>query len=168
MKSERYLEWICAGVTDTLGVPAGYSVYNEIMIPLPTSGTEIMALLLHEVDFIVAGAEFGVDTQMSSNGVYLTKSHHTAPVNNNLADPDLIAMFMEHATINQVAGAGQLLWWDGIPVWRFSPPILIARDAVYFANRTFSQAAANTVASVRLGYTLEKVSREAFIAALVG
>jgi len=162
------MEFICAGLTDTLGVPAGYSTYNEVMIPLPTSGTEIMALLLHEVDFRIAGPEMGVDTQMASNSVYLTKSHRTGPVNNCFADPDLLAMYMEHVTINQVAGAGQLLWHDGIPVWRFSPPILIARDAVYFANRTFMQAAANTVASVRLGYTLEKVSREAFIAALVG
>jgi len=163
MKSDRYLEFVAVEDGAIPFVVDGYGAYKETAIPLPTSQTEMLAFLLHRVDFRLGHPHF-IDTLMTSVACYLTKAHQTGPI--DLADPDLIAQYFWHVSVNQVAGSGISKWEDGKNIWTFDPPILIARDHVYMGGRTF-QETANQVVQVRLGYTLEKVSREAFIAALV-
>jgi len=164
MKSERFMEFVAVESGAIAFNAVGYGDYTEVEIPLPTSKTETMAMLLHRVDFRLGHPHF-IDTQMNSVSGYLTKSHQTGPI--DLADPDLIAQYFWHVSVNQVAGAGISEWEDGSKLWLFDPAILIARDKLYMGGRTFMETA-NQVCQVRVGYTLEKVSREAFIAALVG
>jgi len=141
----------------------GYGAYTEVAIPVPTSQNEKLAMLVHEVRFRLGHPSY-VDGQMNSVSCYLTKSHQTGPI--DMADPDLLAQFFWHVSVNQVAGAGIDHWEDGHKVWHFDPAVLIARDHLYMGGRTF-QETGNQVCQVRIGYTLEKVTQEAFIAALV-
>lgn len=163
MKSERFMEFLGVESGQIAFNAAGYGVYTEVPIPLPTSQTEKLALLVHQVEFRLGHPSF-TDTKMTSVACYLTKSHQTGPI--TLVDPDLLAQFFWHVSVNQVAASGISEWQDGVRIWRFDPAVLIARDHLYMGGRTF-QETANQVCQVRIGYTLEKVSQDAFIAALV-
>lgn len=165
MKSERYMEFIGAH-NSVLGVVDATSAYAEVDMPLPTSGTETMALLLHQVQFFLAGPDPTLDAKESDDEVWLTKSHHASVPSQAASNPDVLAYYFRKLSKNQIAGTSWM-WEDGTNIWTFDPAILIARDSCYFGFRVYQKAAIQVTSDIRLGYTLEKVSREAFIAALV-
>ena len=78
-------------------------------------------------------------------------------------DVDLIAFWTQRYHLGAIA---HLMIERGFPRWKFDPPVLYPRAKMYVGLRT---AGFTNVCSgfVKIGYTLEKVSKEDFIAALV-
>jgi len=168
--NEEYLEFLMAPMNDVLGtgVAGGYSAYVQHEVYLPTSENEQLAFILHMVEFhdshiIPSDAE-----QVSCHSILTKESHSSQPTVGYNAD--VIAQYFQGYGCGQDSGAlsdyviplhrGAVIQW-------FDPPILIARRVIYHGGRTYNMPIANSVHHLRLGYTLRKVSKDAFIAALV-
>ena len=138
------------------------NVYEEVEIRTPSSKTEVLATLIHEVDFHVSGFEAGATVaDVDAFQCRLTKKPQTTNI--FLDNPDLIAYYELWAILGTVFNS---FWENGARIWKFDPPILYPRDAMYLAVKTQGFAMVRAVYA-RVGYTLERVSSEDFIAALV-
>jgi len=156
--SERYLEWIGFHIDEQAP-----NTYTEVPIELPTSENETLALLLHRIEFEMEHGERipGLITHVDTG-----LRHRSGVGYPHINVPDVIASVDLELCI-EAAGVHTGRVADTIVPKLFDPPILVATRQIYL----FIQGANNVGASEcygRIGYTLEKVSREAFIAALVG
>lgn len=157
---ERFIEFI----TDRISESA-INTFTQEEIALPTSKTEMMAFLLHTVDIFVETPTFVASTNVSRR-CQLTLDEATGM--------DWYNAFRLIATLSRDDHWGALIddpcprsgFSYGRERWVFDPPLLIARDHIYAAVVGHNETTV-CVSDVRLGYTLERVSREAFIAALV-
>lgn len=161
-KSERFLEFVGAQVTQTVA-----DEDKQITFDVPTSETEQMALLVHRIEWEgnvpvgVVAAAVGIDA-------YLTTTMATpAGFALHIDFPSLIDQYMRMARYGTTADDRlDSDLQDQFRVHNFDPPILIAQRTLYLTLHTSASTVINNCA-VRLGYTLEKVSQAAFIAALV-
>ena len=97
----------------------------------------------------------------------LTKTSQTGAV--GLDRDALIAKMMERVSAGGVQGSLSEYFrniYENPAHWRFDPPVLVAKDTLFLGVVGTGNANAKS-ARIRIGYTLQKVSVEAFIAALV-
>jgi len=156
MAKGPFMEFLRAKVTQVTA-----NVYAEAQIPCPTSKTENMAMLIHSIELRPSMKIDSVPTDTDTVNLHLTKASKTTLA--NLLDPDVITDYKSvtilGAVMNDVLEFGQELA-------TFDPPILYPRTNLYLGIYTVGLTTVIS-AYARIGYTLEKVSREDFISALV-
>ena len=137
------------------------NTYAEIMIPTPTSKTESMAMLIHSIELEPTNV---LDTTVNNGdlaSMHLSKTHKTSTL--GLEDPDILARYRAKVSLNAVFNT---VVFQGERKHVFDPPILYPHTNLFLGFYTLGFTAASYGIG-RIGYTLEKVSREDFIAALV-
>jgi len=162
---DRFMEFIVADVTDT--APADIGVAS-VPIQMPVSENENLAVLIHKVNFLL-NAILTADLAAAASGINRQAGLCTFPP---ASHADMLI---------GVDGclAMQIIWWtqsangdmtgeEGHGKWNFDPPILVARRQLYLGAQRSAGIGSATNARVQIGYTVEKVSRDAFVAALVG
>ena len=162
MGQQAFMEFITHQVEETT---LGTQAWGQIV--LPTSANELLALLLHDVTFHRVGCDRldGKTTQMVE-AIALRQPPSYEGLNAGQY-PDVIADVSMLVSTNIINAEGYIWYYQaGRLHWHFDPPILIAQDHLYHGVVGIENTALR-VGMVRLGYTLEKVSREAFIASLV-
>ena len=161
-KDDRFLEFVSAHALQSVA-----DTDLQVAFDIPTSETELLAFLIHRIDWEgnvpvgIAAAAIGIDG-------YLTTTIATpAGLGTHINWPSLVDCYMRMARYGTTTD-DQLEsdLGDQHRIHHFDPPILIAQRTLYLTIHTSASTVVNDVA-IRLGYTLEKVSREAFIAALV-
>ncbi|MBA7691695.1 hypothetical protein ES703_100246 [subsurface metagenome] len=169
MTLTRFMEFIDIENNAIPGVIDGYGAYNEIAIPMPVSGNENLAALIHQIEFYLGPIYPSHDEQVALEAAVTNISKSSMPTFGNSPG----AILAQHGYLIDATKAGQgvvfVSYW-GERVHRFDPPIMYARQYLYTGGRTYKDKSVGllSVAHVRIGYTLEKVSKDAFIAALVG
>ncbi len=155
--SERYMEFLRGKV-----VMSAIDTYKEDVIPVPTSRTEELAMLIHEIVAHTA-------TPTMQAGAVTLSSWHVADRaldhTKNVFEPGILAYGMNEAN-DLPAGLLSYAGYLRICHFYFDPPILYAKASIYFGIETEGEAAPQW-GMCRIGYTLEKVSKDAFIAALI-
>ncbi|MBA7546349.1 hypothetical protein ES705_38739 [subsurface metagenome] len=156
MAKGPFMEFLRADVKQTV-----VDTYKEVQIPTPTSKTENMAMLIHEIylepNRLVDGTPTDTDT-MELHLAGKTKATVT-----KVSDPDILAYLFAMTSKGTIWNWLETL---GAQMWKFDPPILYPKANLFLAINTGGFTA--TMSAVcRIGYTLEKVSREDFISALV-
>ena len=135
--------------------------FTQVTIPTPTSKTETMALLIHSVEFEASRA---IDTTPADNDAVMMQIADASQIDAiYLSDKDCLARY---STIYSLGAVTTVLHEKQAPKTTFDPPLLCAKANVYFGMKSAGMTAA-LYGYVRIGYTLEKVSREDFISALV-
>ncbi|MBA7550220.1 hypothetical protein ES705_42730 [subsurface metagenome] len=137
------------------------NTFTEVAIATPTSKTENMAMLIHSIELQPVIQVDGEPTELDSVALCVTKTHQTGPV--KISDPDCIATFIARTKLAAVFNA---LIHIGSQETKFDPPILYPKSHLYLSIYSTGMALVST-GNFRIGYTLEKVSREDFISALV-
>jgi len=144
------------------------NVHAEEEIPTPCSTTENMAMLIHWVFF-------HTDDPQSDEGSYgaITTylARHSQSGGIAMQDPDCIAAYQQTIAIGRYEGtlSEYYEYYEDPQVLVFDPPVLYAKSVIYHGIGTVQQpGAALKTSDVAIGYTLEKVSKDDFIAALVG
>jgi hypothetical protein len=156
MAKGPFMEFLRAIVTQT-----AINAYKEVQIPTPTSKTENMAMLIHSIELrpsVLVAAAPATEDFIST---HLCKTTQTNV--RTTADPDILAIY--HAVTNLNAVFHDVLI-RGEQKQTFDPPILYPKASLFLGMTTGGMASVKNV-TVRVGYTLEKVSREDFISALV-
>lgn len=159
MAKERYLEQIWDNLSEEVA-----NVFIEKEISIPSSKTELFAFLLHKVVFGLETPE-RIDATQTAMGLVLSKTGKTT-VNERATT---IAFSQQFLSLGDAQGSlteYQIVEERGARIWDFDPPILIAQDHLHFGMKGLNNTAVQD-GGIILYYTLEKVSREAFIAALV-
>jgi len=163
---DRYMEFLDSPTLTPALDGAGTGV-ETVAIRLPTSKTEMLAFLLHKVMFEPSGSCYPMvdDTESQLHLALCYNDYAATPYYGSVHG--VIAMHRQNASSGQVSGAlsDYVYYWKTPEIQDFSPPILIATDVLSLCLRLIGSIAVS--GRVRLGYTLEKVGREAFIAALV-
>ncbi|MBA7550082.1 hypothetical protein ES705_42588 [subsurface metagenome] len=136
------------------------NTFTEIVLQTPTSKTENMAMLIHSIEF-EPSYQIDLTPAESSVNMQVTRSTQSAII--MLIDPDLIAKTRSRFHLNAVAN---WLTTSGERKQTFDPPLLYPRSQIYLGMSTVAFVSVISGAC-RIGYTLEKVSREDFISALV-
>lgn len=153
---ERYMEFLNCQIYNP--IDEGFTIVES---QCPTSTIESMAMLIHMISFRLY-------MPPPSAGVV---SAHVAELVNRLIndtideyDSGLIARC--RALVEQT-GAGVAFWFEAPTEHYFNPPILYAKSSLFFCAKG-TNTERTIKAECRIGYTLEKVTKDAFIAALVG
>ncbi|MBA7550262.1 hypothetical protein ES705_42772 [subsurface metagenome] len=138
------------------------NIYTELQMPTPTSKTELMAMLIHSI-YIEPNRLVDATTPTTGDTVEIHLAECSKTACRKVYDPDILAYFFSVTGLNAV--------WNNIEItgalmWKFDPPILYPKANLYLAMSTIGMTAIGG-AVTRIGYTLEKVSREDFISALV-
>ena len=155
-KSERFMEFLRAN-----GTPGAANGFKNVEIKVPASKTESLAMLIHRIDFYLDPEE-DLDAPAHADKLtwQLCSSEQSAiiPINNS-AIVDMAQLYDLLVTSGLAALTFPI-------VHEFNPPILYAKDTLYLGIQTVGQGDADTM-GVRVGYTLEKVTKDQFIEALV-
>lgn len=160
---ERFMEFVGGNIS----IPTGAGALVKATLPIPSSKTEMFAFILHRIDITMAPPMFQSKAENYYDRAFgIFKSDVASVVGFDDASTiwrvDSFHNFIETALSNmsQISESWQL-------ETQFNPPILIAQDLLYIVAQNGSPVNEARVLRFRLGYTLEKVSREAFIASLV-
>jgi len=141
--------------------------YTEETILCPVSETELMAMLIHKIHLYCGIPEIAAGEDRTMN-VQLTSDSKNAIV--SWEDNDVLAKFSWGAFASTTLIAGAQIESHVVqiepPVKYFDPPILYSKRELYLGG--YCSAAIPLKFGVIIGYTLERVSRADFIAALVG
>ena len=162
VRREFTMEYLGAQVTQAVA-----DTDATVEIPLPTSETEQLAMLIHQVEFegnvpgLVAGATLGGDLYLHRLPTFARSGAAL-----HIDDPTLIAAWMRVMRAT-AGGVVDLCDWYQQGLYVAVPPVLIALGSIYLTIHTSATTVVNDGA-VRIGYTLERVTSEVFIAALVG
>ena len=137
------------------------NIYTEEEVATPSSRTETMAMLIHSIEMYPTIQADTTPTNNDSINLHVSKTSKAAY--GYISDPDILAIFGVTTHLNAVFNG---FTYRGSQIQKFDPPILYPKASLFFAAASlgFAQAAA---VKCRIGYTLEKVSREDFISALV-
>jgi len=156
MAKGPYMEYLRAKALQTT-----MNQYIETQIPTPTSKTENLAMLIHSIELVPSMILAIAPANSDIMQVHLSKRSQTAV--KTILDPDTLAFYHITTTLNAVFNGYAI---RGAEKHTFDPPILyphanlfVGIDCTGFASTRFVEC--------RIGYTLEKVSREDFISALV-
>ena len=156
MKDERFMEFISKRLEESAA-----GVYTEAVIPTPCSQTEQFAMLIHRIDGHMEPPEV-VGAAITVSALALNKASKSEGV--GIDDPD--CLFEGLSKVDAVVAATPNFINCGQFVRRFDPPILYAKSQIYLG--VWGNNNVGTMTQVcRIGYTLEKVSKDAFIAALI-
>ena len=142
------------------------NTFTEAEISTPASRSEKLAMLVWyiEMDIEVPTIE---DAQNNSVQGQLTSTSQTAMI--RLDNPDLIWGNLKRRQAGTVQGS--LTEYYSEPVFKptfvqFAPPFLYAKAEMFLQVLSTGEPSVHRV-SVKVGYTLERVPAELFIAALV-
>lgn len=132
----------------------------------PVSRTELMAMLIHSIELRVDASE--PDLTKTAQGHIscnlLTRIFGTGA---GISTPGVLELAVSEREIWTLGTEELISDHDEIPLMHYyNPPILYPRDTMYLSVWSLYQLALHG-ADVKIGYTLEKVSQQAFIAALV-
>ncbi|MBA7551841.1 hypothetical protein ES705_44391 [subsurface metagenome] len=155
--SERFMEFIRGRV-----IEAGIDTYTEDAMPVPTSRTEELAMLIHKVMVNVATPTMQAASVTLSSWHVADRSYVST---RDRSYPGILAYGSREA--NDLP-AGLFSYPGDRPqfVYDFDPPILYAKALIYLGFASEGEAAPQWC-KVAIGYTLERVSKDAFIAALI-
>jgi len=156
MAKGPFMEFLRASVVLTAA-----DAYTETQIPTPTSKTENLAMLIHSIELDPAAVVDATPTNADESKVHLSK--RTQTIWKNIGDPDILAHFKAKT---HLAAIFHHLAISGSMKHTFDPPILYPHANLFLGMDTVGWTSV-TSAVCRIGYTLEKVSREDFISALV-
>ncbi|MBA7703987.1 hypothetical protein ES703_112784 [subsurface metagenome] len=135
--------------------------FTEIEIATPTSKTENMAMLIHSIELYPSSYTDPAPADSDWVALTVANKHHTG--NLQISDPECLAQFKALMTLGAVTN---LIEYAGSQETKFEPPLLYPKAHLYLSIKSEGFAAA-LIGMFRIGYTLEKVSREDFISALV-
>ncbi|MBA7556203.1 hypothetical protein ES705_48902 [subsurface metagenome] len=156
MAKGPFMEFLRALVVQT-----AINTYQEIQMPTPTSKTENMAMLIHSIELYPTNILAGSIANGDVLHAHLSKTTKTAP--GKVADADILAEYRAYAALAEIFHDTVYM---GSQKHTFDPPILYPHANLYAAIQTTGFTSVVSL-NVRVGYTLEKVSREDFISALV-
>ncbi|MBA7703837.1 hypothetical protein ES703_112634 [subsurface metagenome] len=156
MAKGPFMEYLRASAIQTAA-----NAYKETTIPTPTSKTENLAMLIHSIEMVPAALIDTTPTNADNVTVHVSKLTKTGA--RDISDPDILGYFRSYTALNAVFNQCLL---TGSMTQKFDPPILYPHTNLYLGISTVGYTAITNVAC-RIGYTLEKVSREDFISALV-
>ncbi|MBA7703445.1 hypothetical protein ES703_112231 [subsurface metagenome] len=157
MAKGPFMEFLRAAV-----IMSGVDAYTEVTIPTPTSKTENLAMLIHSI-YIAPNRMVDAAAPTTGDTIEVMLANKTGTAMKALSDPDVLAYFFSVTALAAVFNAIETM---GALMWKFDPPILYPRANLYLGVDSSGFTAAMG-AVCRIGYTLEKVSREDFISALV-
>ena len=150
------MEFLRQKVTQTAA-----NAFTQVAIATPTSKTENMAMLIHSIELEPTRHVDSTPTEADRISMTVAKTSQASDL--EISDPDCLAMMR----INTRLAA---IYHDTIYIGRqnhkFDPPILYPKAFLYCSVGATGMASA-IIGHFRIGYTLEKVSREDFISALV-
>ncbi|MBA7549661.1 hypothetical protein ES705_42152 [subsurface metagenome] len=156
MAKGPFLEFLRADVKQTAA-----DTFTEGEIPTPSSKTESMAMLIHSIELqpskLIADEPTDLDNVMMS----VTKASKTGAA--VISDPDSLAYVKIKTSIAAVFHAVVV---NGSQKYTFDPPLLYPKAKLYIQISS-AGIGVPVYGHVRIGYTLEKVSKEDFISALV-
>ncbi|MBA7683265.1 hypothetical protein ES703_91627 [subsurface metagenome] len=141
---------------------AADGILEEIAINLPTSGNENLAVLIHQIDLMVTIPSGGTENLGAVSLVSYIHAAEKFPSSNEAG------MLMKREVYMVVSGeAGQFFQVNQEHFMKyFSPPLLVAKDKIYILSK--ATGCEGKSVKVIIGYTLEKVTKDDFIDALVG
>ncbi len=142
-------------------VQTGADTFTEREIATPSNKTEAMAMLIHSIEFSASKWVNTDPTNLDTVQLVVAKNSLTGP--KDIADPNCMASYQTKTMLGAIFNA---LSTSGTPQIKFDPPLLYPKAHLYLSVYT-SGFAAIVSGHFRIGYTLEKVSREDFISALV-
>ena len=137
------------------------NAYKETQIPCPTSKTESMAMLIHSIELSPSLLCDSAPANLDTITLHLSKVSKTSAT--TILSPDVLAYYRTMTILNAVSNHITIF---GEQKQTFDPPILYPHTNLYLGLLSAGLTAVMN-ATVRIGYTLEKVSREDFISALV-
>ena len=155
------MEFLRAGKTE-----ATANTYVEEEIATPVSRSENLAMLIWQVAFQMDRPDLE-DAQSNNMGVHLASESKSALV--TIDSNDIIHTVRWFVEAGNVQGSLSEYAYDsmtGAVVWDFAPPVLYAKGEMFAQVLGEGNANAKS-AHVLVGYTLERVNAELFIAALV-
>ena len=160
---EAFLEFINGVLTESAA-----NTFTELEIATPASRTALSAMLIWLIEFDMTTPDIE-DAQTNVTNIQLTRDTTTGL--NNLEDDDLLARWSISVAAGAIQGSlSEYLVASGLDprprVFKFDPPILYPRSSVWLGIQGTGNVNVKT-GRCRVGYTLEKVSQQAFIAALV-
>ena len=148
-----YMEFIGEKITMSAA-----NTFTEIDISTPVGKSENLAMLIHQISVDVI-TQLDAPAQGDECVIQVTSATKSSQV--NFDDPDLLLKTKRAFGLSTNGGQ----WFEHTFVKYFSPPILYARSKIYGGMVTTGQGAAKD-AGIQIGYTLEKVPQDLFIAAL--
>ena len=141
-------------------VMSAADTYDEQDFQTPASKTENLAMLIHQIT--VSTSTWTGAVEGDNMIMHIASTSETDTLNPD--DPHLVG--------GAVFGKEIKLATNGMYIDRihdtiyFDPPILYAKNKIYIGMNTVGQGAVKT-GYAALGYTLEKVDKDSYIAALV-
>ena len=147
-----FLEWLRMTI-----VEIGANTFTEVEQRTPVSKTEKLAMLIHRVELEIGG-EFEMNDGDEVN-IQLADEHQVAEI--TISNAHLVAKSGFRA---DGAAAGAVVNTPYVIV--FEPPQLYSKSSIFLGGNGLSQTNP-LVYDGRIGYTLEKVDSDAYIAALV-
>ncbi len=134
-------------------------------INTPVSKTQELAMLIHEINKICESVEL-IALNTAINEFTLNSEAHTGEATSpDFNDPDTIYR-VDHTAEEGILTSAK--HYSGPTSKKGDPPLLYTKGKMYFEGRQRLAGQATQYASIQIGYTLEKVSKEAYIDALVG
>ncbi|MBA7550140.1 hypothetical protein ES705_42646 [subsurface metagenome] len=156
MSKGPFMEFLRVAVTETAA-----NIYTEEQVQTPTSKTENMAMLIHSIEM----DPNRIEAVAPSNGDYtqMQVTDRSQTGFKQVSRPGVLASVSLTTVLNAVYNNLSII---GKTSYKFDPPLLYPKAQIYCA---INSQGTDLVATghFRIGYTLEKVSREDFISALV-
>jgi len=154
------MEFLHARITQAV-----INTYAEVEMKTPSSRTEKMALLIHMIEFHGDDVEGVPPAYASVTGAILDR---TSTSIRSLHAPEVIAAMWRFNSMGRYTLVLTEDWTleHSPTILKFDPPILYAKDSMFLAINSVGNPSVKTM-DCRVGYTLEKVSSEDFISALV-
>jgi len=137
----------------------GNNTLTEVEVATPASKGELMCMIIHFVDYWIEVPDKVAGTSETFFGIFDESGHDLV-----LKHKDPHCLLFRHLYIqgaqpelNDVRECDRVF---------YDPPLLYARDSIYMAIKGSANTSTKGSQGM-IGYTLEKVSREDFIDALV-
>ena len=156
-RSDRFMEFIRGQLYTSAA-----NTFTEDEVQLPTSQSEKLAMLIHQIDIdLIAVDRIDATYVEKGGGLGLYSGGARALCCAGALCYDTLALSCSETADKFLATFGRTTWEH-----KYDPPILVAQSVLYAKIQTLGFPG-TTYFSYRIGYTLEKVASEAFIAALV-
>ncbi len=154
------MEFIRGAVTQS-----GTNTFTEVEIPTPVSRSEKLAMLIWNIH-LFTGVPEQLDGAGSSVTAQLTSGSQTAIL--PWEDDEVLHHIAKQANQDAQGTLSEfiLAWEAGPQMIQFAPPRLYTKSGLFLGINSVG-ATAVRAAACRVGYTLERVPSETFIAALV-
>lgn len=147
-------------------IEADNILVDSVEIRTPVSKTEELAMLIHEITIIGESVDFVAGVDAINEWVLSRRSNDGDGASINYTSPDMVYRLDQVATEGIIVGAFSRAWIGDFTKY-FNPPLLYAKTEIFFEARQEQAGQAAQLGSFAVGYTLEKVTKESFIDALI-